>query len=53
MRFLELKEQGGYKLPVTGVSMCVMRGNEDEQEMFEKFWIDKVRHVSLQAFYTT
>ena len=50
MRFLELKEQGGYKLPVTGVSMCVMRGNEHEQEMFEKFWIDKVDMVSLQAF---
>ena len=27
-----------------------MRGNEHEQEMFEKFWIDKVDMVSLQAF---
>lgn len=49
-KFLELKEKGGYKLPVTGVSMCVMRGNEHEQEMFENFWIDKVDMVSLQAF---
>lgn len=48
--FLELKEKGGYKLPVTGVSMCVIRGNEHEKEVFEKFWIDKVDMVTFQTF---
>jgi MoaA/NifB/PqqE/SkfB family radical SAM enzyme len=49
--FLELKEKGGYKLPVTGVSMCVLRQNQHEREMFEKFWINKVDMVTFQAFY--
>ena len=48
--FLELKEKGGYKLPVTGVSMCVMKSNQHEREMFEKLWIDKVDMVTFQAF---
>ncbi len=48
--FLDLKEKGNYKLPVTGVSMCVMKANQHEKEMFEKFWIDKVDMVSFQAF---
>ena len=39
--FLELKEKGNYKLPVTGVSMCVMKGNQHEVKLFEDFWIDK------------
>ena len=47
--FLELKEKGGYKLPVTGVSMCVMKGNQHEV-LFEEFWIDKVDMVTFQAF---
>ena len=49
--FLELKEKGGYKLPVTGVSMCVIRQNQHERELFQKFWIDKVDMVTFQAFY--
>ena len=48
--FLELKEKGNYKLPVTGVSMCVLRGNQHEKQMFEDFWIDKVDMVTFQAF---
>jgi MoaA/NifB/PqqE/SkfB family radical SAM enzyme len=48
--FLELKEKGNYKLPVTGVSMCVMKANQHEKEMFEKFWINKVDMVTFQSF---
>lgn len=48
--FLELKEKGNYKLPITGVSMCVMKANQHEKELFEKFWIDKVDMVSFQSF---
>ena len=48
--FLELKEKGNYKLPVTGVSMCVMKSNQHEKDLFEKFWIDKVDMVTFQAF---
>ena len=48
--FLDLKEKGNYKLPVTGVSMCVMKSNQHEKEMFEKFWINKVDMVTFQSF---
>lgn len=48
--FLDLKEKGNYKLPVTGVSMCVLKGNQHEKKMFEEFWIDKVDMVTFQAF---
>lgn len=48
--FLDLKEKGNYKLPVTGVSMCVLKGNQHEKQLFEDFWIDKVDMVTFQAF---
>ena len=48
--FLNLKEKGNYKLPITGVSMCVMKANQHEKEMFEKFWINKVDMVTFQSF---
>lgn len=49
-RFLELKEKGGYKLPITGVSLCKLADNEHEVEAFQKFWEDKVDMVSIQTF---
>lgn len=49
-RFLELKEKGGYKLPVTGVSFCRMAINEHEAEAFMAYWADKVDIVSFQTF---
>jgi MoaA/NifB/PqqE/SkfB family radical SAM enzyme len=48
--FLELKEKGNYKLPVTGTSMLLMKGNQHEKKMFEDFWIDKVDMVTFQEF---
>ena len=48
--FLELKERGNYKLPVTGVSMCVLKQNQHEVDDFQKFWIDKVDMVTFQSF---
>jgi len=48
--FLDLKEKGNYKLPVTGVSMCVMKGNQHEVKLFEDFWINKVDMVTFQSF---
>lgn len=48
--FLNLKEKGGYKLPVTGVNMVVMRSNQHEKKKFQDFWIDKVDMVTFQQF---
>ena len=48
--FLELKEKGNYKLPVTGVSFVKMRQNEHELDRFINFWRDKVDMVSIQTF---
>ncbi len=49
-KFLELKEKGNYKLPVTGVSMCVLKQNQHEVDDFQNFWIDKVDMVTFQSF---
>ena len=48
--FLNLKEKGSYKLPVTGVSFVKMKQNEHELDDFIKFWKDKVDMVSIQTF---
>tara|TARA_A100001015_G_scaffold311862_1_gene415922 strand:- start:252 stop:1319 length:1068 start_codon:yes stop_codon:yes gene_type:complete len=48
--FLNLKEKGGYKLPVVGVSFCKVKQNEDEVEEFINFWRNKVDTVSIQKF---
>lgn len=49
-RFLELKEKGGYQLPVTGVSFCVLSTNEHEKESFVNKWKNVVDQVSIQTF---
>ena len=48
--FLNLKEKGGYKLPVVGVSFCKVKENENEVDEFINFWRDKVDLVSIQKF---
>jgi len=48
--FLELKEKGGYKLPIVGVSFCKVKQNENELEEFINFWRDKVDLISIQTF---
>ena len=48
--FLELKEKGNYKLPITGVSFVKMKQNEHELEDFINFWKDKVDMISIQTF---
>ena len=40
--FLDLKEKGGYKLPVVGVSFSKLKQNEHELEQFKEYWKDKV-----------
>ena len=48
--FLELKEKGNYKLPITGVSFVKMKQNEHELDDFINFWKNKVDMVSIQTF---
>ena len=48
--FLELKEKGGYKLPIVGVSFCKVKQNEHELESFINFWKNKVDLISIQKF---
>ena len=49
-RFVELKDKGGYKLPVTGVSFCKQKANEHEDKSFIEKWKDIVDHVSIQRY---
>ncbi len=48
--FLELKEKGGYKLPIVGVSFCVLKQNENEVDQFTNYWKSKVDIISIQKF---
>ena len=49
-RFVELRNQGGYKLPVIGVNFVKMKTNEHETDEFIKKWKDKVDFVVIQEF---
>ena len=48
--FLDIKAQGGYKLPITGVSFCRQKDNQHEEQEFISFWEDKVDSVSIQKY---
>ena len=48
--FLELREKGGYKLPLVGVSFCKMKQNEHELDEFINFWKNKVDMISIQTY---
>jgi len=47
---LELREKRNYKLPIIGVSFCVMRHNEHELNDFINFWKDKVDIIATQRY---
>ena len=49
-RFLEIKKQGNYELPVVGVNFCKTSYNEHEEEKFVENWIDKVDFIVIQEF---
>jgi len=49
-RFLEMKNEGGYELPVVGVNLCKMKKNEHEVDQFLEMWKDKVDLVAIQNF---
>ena len=48
--FLDIKAQGGYELPVVGVSFCRQKDNQYEEQEFISFWSDKVDMVSIQKY---
>ncbi len=49
-KFLQLRNEGGYQLPVVGVNFCKISSNEHEVDTFRDFWEDKVDLVSIQTF---
>ena len=49
-RFLEIKKQEKYDLPVVGVNFCKTKFNEHEEEAFVEKWIDKVDFFVIQDF---
>ena len=49
-RFLEIKKQEGFDLPVVGVNFCKTKFNEHEEEAFIEKWIDKVDFFVIQDF---
>ena len=49
-RFLEIKKQEKFELPVIGVNFCKTKFNEHEEEAFIEKWIDKVDFFVIQDF---
>ena len=49
-RFLEIKKQEKYDLPVVGVNFCKTKFNEHEEEAFIEKWVDKVDFFVIQDF---
>ena len=49
-RFVELRNKGGYKLPVIGVNFVKMKTNEHETDEFIEKWKDIVDFVVIQEF---
>jgi len=49
-RFLQLKEAGGYELPITGANFCKLSLNEYEANKFIEFWKNKVDMATIQTF---
>jgi MoaA/NifB/PqqE/SkfB family radical SAM enzyme len=50
LRFMEIRKNLNLKLPVVGVSFCVLADNYKEKDDFVKYWADKVDFVSIQRF---
>ena len=49
-RFMEIKKEGNYELPVVGVSFCKMKVNENELDDFINRWSEKVDFIKVQNF---
>ena len=49
-RFLKIKKEENYELPVVGVNFVKQRANEHEEEKFVENWIDKVDFLVIQEF---
>ena len=49
-RFLEIKKEENFELPVVGVNFCKTKFNEHEEEKFIEKWIDKVDFIVIQEF---
>lgn len=49
-RFLQIKKEGDYKLPVVGVNFCKMKLNEHEVDQFIEKWQGIVDYVVIQEF---
>jgi MoaA/NifB/PqqE/SkfB family radical SAM enzyme len=50
LRFMRIKKEMGLKLPLVGVSFCVLADNSHEKDDFLAFWANKVDFVSIQRF---
>ena len=51
-RFLELKKQGGYQLPLTRVAFVRSILNEHELDDFNEYWKDKADYIAIQEYVT-
>lgn len=49
-RFVELRNRGGYELPVLGVNLVKMKLNEHEIDLFIDKWKDVVDFIAIQEF---
>ena len=49
-RFLEIKKQEKFELPMVGVNFCKTKFNEHEEDKFIEKWIDKVDFFVIQDF---
>lgn len=49
-RFLNLREKGGYKLPILRVTFVRFAPNEHEEKPFIQKWKDKADQVSIQEY---
>tara|TARA_Y100000310_G_scaffold100101_1_gene97963 strand:+ start:1551 stop:2621 length:1071 start_codon:yes stop_codon:yes gene_type:complete len=49
-KFLQIKKQENFELPVVGVNFCKTKFNEHEEELFVDTWKDKVDFIVIQDF---
>jgi len=49
-RFLQIKKEENFELPVVGVNFCKTKFNEHEEGKFVEQWIDKVDFIVIQEF---
>ncbi len=49
-RFLEIKKQEKFELPVVGVNFCKTKFNEHEEDLFIEKWQDEVDFIVIQDF---